>query len=52
MILRLNFPILTMHRQNGARTDIVCSDEWNIWKSTITTPQSASLTAPLTQGSP
>ena len=43
---------LTMPWQNGGRTDIVRSDDGHTGKSTITTPQSATLTAPLTQGSP
>ena len=49
--LRKNLPGLTAPGQNGGSSDLVRSDDGHTGKSSITTPQSASLTAPLTQGS-
>ena len=50
--LRQNLPDLTALRQNRSSSDSVRSDDGHAGKSAVTTPQSASLTAPLTQGSP
>ncbi len=50
--MRQNLPGLTAPGQNGGRRNLVRSDDGHTGKSAITTPQSASLTAPLTQGSP